>query len=95
MWRAPAQARLAGTQTVADLLKLTETLQAEKERLQNRQQREGMDQQRLQQALSELRAVQSRLKVGTAFILQILAMSFRAHFAVFVKSVCLHDGRVK
>ena len=62
-----AQARLAGTQTVADLLKLTETLQAEKGRLQSRQQREGADQQRLQQALTELQAAHSRLKVGRAF----------------------------
>ena len=58
------QARLGNTQTVQDLLKLTETLQAEKRRLQGREQKDGSEKQRLQQALADVRAATSRLKVG-------------------------------
>ena len=58
------QARLANTQTAEDLLKLTETLQHEKSRLQGREQRDAADTLRLQQALTELRAAQSMVKVG-------------------------------
>ena len=58
------QARLANTQTVQDLLKLTETLQHEKSRLQSREQKDAADTLKLQQALSELRAAHSMVKVG-------------------------------
>lgn len=58
------QARLGNTQTVQDLLKLTETLQAEKRRLQGREQKDGSEKQRLQQALADVRAATSRHKVG-------------------------------
>ena len=58
------QARLGNTQTVEDLLKLTETLQHEKSRLQSREQRDAADVLKLQQALAELRAAHSMIKVG-------------------------------
>ena len=58
------QARLANTQTAQDLLKLTETLQSEKSRLQSRQQRDAAEALKLQQALAELRAAHSMLKAG-------------------------------
>ena len=58
------QARLSSTQTVQDLLKLTEALQAEKRRLQGREQKDGSEKQRLQQALADLRAATSKSKVG-------------------------------
>ena len=58
------QARLGNIQTVQDLLKLTETLQAEKRRLQGREQKDSSEKQRLQQALADIRAATSRLKVS-------------------------------
>lgn len=59
------QARLGNTQTVQDLLKLTESLQQEKARLQAREQKDVHDAHRLQQALLDLRAAHSRLKVDS------------------------------
>ena len=59
-----SQARLANTQTVQDLLKLAETLQHEKSRLQSREQRDAADALKLQQALAELRAAHSMVKVS-------------------------------
>ena len=58
------QARLGNTQTVQDLLKLTETLQAEKRKLQSREQKDSSEKQRLQQALADIRVATSRFKVG-------------------------------
>ena len=47
-----------------DLLKLTETLQHEKSRLQIREQKDAADTLKLQQALTELRAAHSMVKVS-------------------------------
>jgi len=57
------QARLGNAQTVQDLLKLTETLQHEKNALQSREQKDGVDRHKLQHALNDLRAAHSMLKV--------------------------------
>ena len=57
------QARSGNPQTVQDLLKLTETLQHEKNALQSREQKDGGDRQKLRHALDDLRAAHSMLKV--------------------------------